>query len=57
MDKILSFVDIKKFDFENIKTLVADYYINNRIFVDSFWENHVRACIIYLMKFYGIDII
>ena len=42
MDKILSFVDIKKCDFEDIKTLVADYYIKNRILVDSFWENHVR---------------
>ena len=42
MDAILNFVDIKRCNFEDIKTLVADYYINNRILVDSFWENHVR---------------
>jgi len=42
MNKILSGIDIKKCNFEDIKTLVADYYINNGILVDSFWENHVR---------------
>jgi predicted acetyltransferase len=42
MDKILSITDIKKCDFEDIKTLVAEYYINNKIIVDAFWESHVR---------------
>jgi len=42
MDKTLIDMDIKKCNFEDIKTLVADYYINNKILVDSFWENHVR---------------
>ena len=42
MDKTLSDINIKKCNFEDIKTLVADYYINNRILVDSFWESHVR---------------
>jgi predicted acetyltransferase len=42
MDKKLSDMDIKKCNFDDIKTLVAGYYINNGILVDSFWENHVR---------------
>ena len=42
MDKTLSDIDIKKCDFEDIKSLAADYYINNKIIVDSFWENYVR---------------
>jgi hypothetical protein len=42
MDKVLGNVDIKKCDFGDIKTLVAEYYINNKIIVDSFWESHVR---------------
>jgi len=42
MNKILNFVNIKKCDFEDIKTLVAEYYTNNKIIVDSFWESHVR---------------
>jgi hypothetical protein len=38
MDKILSSVNIKKCNFVDIKTFVAEYYINNKIIVDSFWE-------------------
>jgi len=42
MNRILNDINIKKCDFEDIRAIVADYYINNRILVDSFWENHVR---------------
>jgi len=42
MNRIIGFADIKKCDFEDIRALVAEYYINNKIIVDSFWENHVR---------------
>jgi hypothetical protein len=42
MNDILSIVNIEKCDFKDIKTFVAEYYIGNKIIVDSFWENHVR---------------
>jgi len=42
MNEILSIVNIKKCGFEDIKIFVAEYYINNKIIVDSFWETHVR---------------
>jgi len=42
MNEILSTVNIEKCDFKDIKTFVAEYYLNNKIIVDSFWESHVR---------------
>jgi predicted acetyltransferase len=56
MDKILSSVNIKKCNFVDIKTFVAEYYINNKIIVDSFWETHVRDGNFYKIMF-GNDIV
>jgi len=42
VNNILSIVNIEKCNFKDIKTFVAEYYINNKITVDSFWESHVR---------------
>ena len=42
MVDILSKVKIGKCGFRDIEKLVAEYYINNRIIVDSFWEGHIR---------------
>ena len=42
MRNILENVDIKQCTFGDIKIFVADYYTNNNIIVDSFWEMHVR---------------
>ena len=35
-------MNIQKCDFKDIKTFVAEYYLNNKIIVESFWESHVR---------------
>jgi GNAT superfamily N-acetyltransferase len=47
MDNILNNINIEKCIFEDIKTLVVEYYIKNKIIVDSFWEGHVREGIHY----------
>jgi len=42
MNELLNNMKIEKCCFNDIKSLVAEYYIENRIIVDSFWETHVR---------------
>jgi predicted acetyltransferase len=51
MDKILSFIDIKECNYVDIQSLVAEYYVNNKIIVDSFWESHVRESNYYKMMY------
>jgi predicted acetyltransferase len=42
MNKILNNIVIKKCAYENIMEYISEYYKENRIIVDSFWEGHVR---------------
>jgi predicted acetyltransferase len=51
MNKILNNAIIKKSGFDVIKPLVTEYYINNNIIVDSFWETHVKQCNFYLIMY------
>jgi hypothetical protein len=51
MNDIFLNIEIVKCDFEEIKQYVSNYYKDNKIIVDSFWEGHIRDS-----KYYKISV-
>jgi predicted acetyltransferase len=41
MGSISDKINIRKCEFDEIKPFVSEYYISNKIIVDSFWEDHI----------------
>jgi GNAT superfamily N-acetyltransferase len=56
MVEIMNTVNILKCDFLDIKEYISEYYINNKIVVDSFWEGQIRESNYYKIM-YNNDII
>jgi hypothetical protein len=42
---------INKCPYENIMKYVSEYYNENKIIVDSFWEGHVRESNFYIIEY------
>ena len=51
MNKVLNNIIIKKCTFENIINYILNYYKENKITVDSFWETHVRESNFYKIEY------
>jgi N-acetylglutamate synthase-like GNAT family acetyltransferase len=50
MDKLNSIV-IKKSTYTNIIKYISEYYKENKIIVDSFWEGHIRESNFYVIEY------
>jgi N-acetylglutamate synthase-like GNAT family acetyltransferase len=51
MNHILNDIVIKKCTLENIMKYILEYYQENRIIVDSFWEGYVRESNFYIIEY------
>jgi N-acetylglutamate synthase-like GNAT family acetyltransferase len=51
MNKILNNIVIKKCTYENIMKYISDYYKENKIIVDSFWEGQIRESNFYVIEY------
>jgi N-acetylglutamate synthase-like GNAT family acetyltransferase len=51
MNKILNDIVIKECTCENIIKYISDYYQENKIIADSFWEGQVRESDFYIMEY------